>query len=78
MKKPIVVAVLLFLAADCGAIILVPPVVYVASISILSVVLKLGVAFFGWVALSGIASKRLFGASVESIISYSLAAAARE
>lgn len=48
---------LLLAAVPCSAIVIVPPLAYAASLSVLAVFLKLLVAFFSWLAVSGIASK---------------------
>ncbi|MFH0862357.1 MAG: hypothetical protein V1875_04925 [Candidatus Altiarchaeota archaeon] len=57
MRACIILLFLLLVAVPCSAIVIVPPLVYVASLSVLAVFLKLLVAFFSWLAVSGLASK---------------------
>lgn len=69
--------VLLLSPALCSAIVIVPPLVYVASLSMLAVFLKLLVAFFSWLAVSGLASRGFLKRSAVSALSIFLSSASR-
>lgn len=59
---------LIFAAGFASAIVIVPPVVYVATISILSIIFNMIVGFFCWLAIQGIASKTVFGKKIDSVL----------
>jgi hypothetical protein len=78
MRCAAIVWVLLAVAAcNVDAIVVVAPVVYVASLSLLSVILKVFVAFFVWAAVQGAGSRRLLGRPAHSIVAYVLAASCK-
>ncbi|MDO8647042.1 MAG: hypothetical protein Q7R70_01325 [Candidatus Diapherotrites archaeon] len=59
---------LIFAAGFASAIVIIPPVVYVATISILSIIFNMIAGFFCWLAIQGIASKTVFGKKLDSVL----------
>ena len=68
MKYLLSFFIILSFALSTDAIIVVPPVIYIASISVLSVVIKLSILFFAWLAVQGFASRRLLGKEISVIM----------
>jgi hypothetical protein len=67
----------LLAAAACQGIVVVPPVVYVASLSILSVVFNMFIAFSFWFAVQGVAGGKILGRPLHSILGFLIPAAGR-
>jgi len=67
----------LALCGFAGAIVIVPPVVYIASLSVLSVMLNLFAGVFFWIALQGIATKSFFGKPFSVIMAFLLPTAGK-
>ncbi len=70
MKQFIALAMFLAFFGFASAIIIVPPVVYIATVSIFSVISNMFVGLFFWIAVQGIATKSFFGKPFSAIIAF--------
>lgn len=70
MKKLLLLIVFLVVLNSVNAIVIVPPAVYVATLSILSVLFNMFVGLFAWIAVQGIATKKFFGKPFHSIAGF--------
>ncbi|MFH1234357.1 MAG: hypothetical protein V1493_01975 [Candidatus Diapherotrites archaeon] len=72
MKRALFLISFLLFLGSVNAIVIVPPILYIASLSILSVLFNMFVGLFCWIALQGIATKKFFGKPLHSIAGFIL------
>ncbi len=77
MKRILAFIILLTLLSSVNAIVIIPPVVYIATISILALVLNAFVGLFFWIAIQGVATKKLFGKPLHEILNFLLPSAGK-
>jgi hypothetical protein len=77
MRRIVAVGLVVLFAGLSSAIVIVPPLVYVASLSILSVVTNMFIAFFFWFAVQGFAGGKILGKPLHSILYFILPLAGR-
>ncbi|MFH1587228.1 MAG: hypothetical protein ABID38_05190 [Candidatus Diapherotrites archaeon] len=77
MKRIMAFLILLTFLSSANAIVIIPPVVYVATISILTLVLNAFIGLFFWIAIQGVATKKLFGRPIHEILNFLIPSAGK-
>lgn len=68
--RSLVLLFLVLLASCAHAIVIIPPTVYIVTISLASFIGNAIILIVGWIAVSGIAAKKFFGKSVSEIMAF--------